>query len=123
MVLRASENSLGPLLGTLGGLLEASCTPYECYLGSLGVLLQSLGTLFGLLGSSLGTPWELLGFLGVLLEHLGTIVGRLGSCLGDPLEPLDLLLGALAALLGSSWSHLGPLEAACEARVRRSTVG
>ena len=95
----------------------------ELLMNALTGLSGSSWNLLGPFLASWGDPRELLGPLGALLELLATLCGLLGNSLGAPLELLELLLGALAALFGSSWSHLAPLQAACEARVRRSTVG
>ena len=54
VILRASEGSPGPLLGTLGDLLEASRAPHECSLGPLGILLEPLGTVLGAHNHSAG---------------------------------------------------------------------
>ena len=67
MVLTASESSLGPLLGTLGGLLEASSAPS----GPLGVLLEPLGAVLGTHNHPTGPRHR---NFGAFWEHLAALL-------------------------------------------------
>ena len=112
------EASCGPL----GGVLEASWSPFWCLLGPLLGLLEAswglLGASWGLLGASwapLGVTWGRRGAEGSNFRFgpplLGTSWGRLGALLGASwavLAPSGPSWGPLGSLLGRSWGPLGP---------------